>query len=54
MDISFRELQKRDVINIPDGKCLLYNDQMLCEAAGIDVVVHKDHADCETYEPRQS
>ena len=22
MDISFRELQKRDVINIPDGKCL--------------------------------
>lgn len=31
-----------------------YNDQMLCEAEGIDVVVHKDHADCETYEPRQS
>ena len=22
MDISFKELQKRDVINLPDGKCL--------------------------------
>ena len=22
MDISYRELQKRDVINLPDGKCL--------------------------------
>lgn len=29
-----------------------YNEQMLCDAEGIDVVVHRDHADCETYEPR--
>lgn len=50
--MTFEEMTNEGMISMCSANQCIYNREDMCHAEAVQVAVHEDHADCETFSPQ--